>query len=251
MSALVAATVNTVVRQTGCKPSHAGVLSRPDTDKYPASCHSRRGCVSVFAALTGTYLRPRPLALVRPDELGAAEVVLPDRALDLCPGRTLLELELAVEGMKAEEVSVRAVARRRARTAVARRAEVVFPLPGRRLGLSEPTRARVDSPGEPVGERAPRRIRVVADERERARPLGRVRPVQGRREILALARVSARDGGSVLEGGAPEIELTHASSLLFLSGWQRSRLRRRRRPPAAGASRCRARSARGRARAPR
>src|ERR671931_2293518 len=101
------------------------------------------------------------------------------------------------------------VARRRARTAVPRRAEVVLPLAWRRLALAQPTCSGIEAPGEPVREDTDGGVRVVDDQGQRSRPLGHVRPAKRRRDVLALAAVAARDRFRIAEGAALERELGH------------------------------------------
>ena len=46
------------------------------------------------------------------------------------------------------------------------------------------------------------RVRIIDDEREAGRPLGRRGPGERRRDVVAVARVAARDRAAVLEGAA-------------------------------------------------
>src|SRR5205823_11076878 len=126
----------------------------------------------------------RLLALVRADELGGRQHVPLDRLLQLALRSAGAKLELHVEGVQAEDVAVAPVTRRRAGAAVAGRAEIVLALTRRRLALTQPACSRIEPPGEPVREGAARGVRVVDNERQRARPLGQVRPAKRRRDIL-------------------------------------------------------------------
>jgi hypothetical protein len=77
---------------------------------------------------------------------------------------------------------VRVVADRRLGTSVAPIAVVVLPLNGlwRLLALADRARRRVDAGDEPVEEGAARSIRVLAQESELDRAVGRVGPFQRR-----------------------------------------------------------------------
>jgi hypothetical protein len=88
---------------------------------------------------------------------------------------------------------VGAVPGRRARTAPAAHPEVIAPLGRRRLPLAQRPRRRVDVPRQPVRERSHRRVRVLDDQRQRPRARRRIAPRQRGRDVLALARIPARD----------------------------------------------------------
>jgi hypothetical protein len=149
------------------------------------------------------------LSFVCSDELGRRQDMLFDRPLQLSLVRTSARVNGGVEGVEAEDVAVTSMAGWRARPAVAARAEVVPPLHWRGLAFAEPAGTRVESPRDPVRENAPRRVRIVHDQRQRTRFLGNVLPGQRRREILAVARVLARDRLRMPEGAALERELRH------------------------------------------
>jgi hypothetical protein len=79
-----------------------------------------------------------------------------DRLLELGLRSAGAKVEVRVERVQAEDVTVAPVARRRAGAAVAGRAEVVLALARRRLALTQPARSRIESPGGPVREDANR-----------------------------------------------------------------------------------------------
>ena len=112
-----------------------------------------------------------------------------ERLLDLslvCPGAYA---DFRVEGVKSEDVVMRSVARRRARSPVAVRPEVVASLGRRRLPFGQLARGRVEPPGEPLGESSSRRVWILDDERERLRFRRPPTPGEWRGEIVSFARV--------------------------------------------------------------
>jgi hypothetical protein len=111
------------------------------------------------------------LPFVRADEFGRREHVPRDRLLQVDLSCTRRELEFLVQGVEAENVAVAPVPRRRARSTVADRSEVVSPLAGRPLPLrlAQPACAWVESPRDPVREDATRRVRVGDEQRQRSR----------------------------------------------------------------------------------
>src|SRR5215207_10305614 len=117
--------------------------------------------------------------------------------------------ECGVERDEAEHVAVRAVAPRRARTPPAAPAEVVASFQRPTLDLAEPACVGLDPPREPTRERAARRVGILHHQRERA-CFGRRRdPLERRRYILALARVTLRDRRAVLECRTAQREHGH------------------------------------------
>ena len=132
-----------------------------------------------------------------------------DRLLQLGLRSASGKLELRVQGIQAEDVTVRPVARRRAGTAVAGRTEVVSPLARRGLALAEPACCRIETPGNPVREDTARGVRIVDDQGQRLRPRGHVRPAKRRRDIITFAGMAVGDRLRVLEGAAFEGELGH------------------------------------------
>ena len=116
-----------------------------------------------------------------------------ERLVELAPAGAVADVERRVEGEKPEEVAVRAVSGRRAGAAPANSPEVVAALDGRRRTLRQSADLGVDVRGQPVGERADRRVRVIDDESERAGAGRRVAPGQRRGRILTVAGMAARD----------------------------------------------------------
>ena len=115
----------------------------------------------------------------------------------------------AAEGVQAEEVAVAAVPGRWARTATATKPKVVAPFRGGRLALPQPAGQRVEVPRQPVRKRPHRRVGVLDDERQRARPGRRVAPRQRGRNVLAGAGVAARNLLAVRERLAAQRKLAH------------------------------------------
>ena len=103
--------------------------------------------------------------------------MLGEQRLELFPLGAGCELELAVECIQPKDVTMRAVARRRAGAAIADRAEAVAALRRRNLSLAQPACLRRQPPGEPVREGAAGSVGIVDDERKRPRSIGRARPL--------------------------------------------------------------------------
>src|SRR5919197_1431111 len=142
------------------------------------------------------------MALVPASIVGDHLRAILERLPDLLDRGSRLQLERRLERVEAEEVAMRAVARRRARPPVTRGPEIVSALDRRSLVLPEAARGGVDSPGGPVGEGPGGRVRGVEDPGERLPPLGQVGPLEGRRDVLALARGALGDLPAVVEGRA-------------------------------------------------
>src|SRR5215210_5900411 len=150
--------------------------------------------------------------LVRAHQLGLAQHMSVDRVLELLAGGAVLEVEVGVEGIELEEVTVRTVALGRGRPRVPRTAEAVRALAGRRHVLFDAAGLRVDVPGEPVREVAGGRVGVVDDQGERPRSLGNEVPAQRWRGPLAVRRMAFRNRLAVVEGRAGELEVGHRVS---------------------------------------
>src|SRR2546422_7092045 len=110
-----------------------------------------------------------------------------------------VEARRRVEGVELEEVAVR-LPGRRAGAAVAHLPEVVHALACAagevlvgRHAFPQLARGRWDVVDDPVDPRAGRRIRVVADQRERLRTGWRVAPAKGRGHVPAVAAVLLRN----------------------------------------------------------
>src|SRR5206468_8279865 len=88
-----------------------------------------------------------------------------------------------------KDVTMRAVARRRAGAAIADRAEAVAALRRRDLSLAQPACLRRQPPCEPVREGAAGSVGILDDERKRPRSIGRARPFERRRDVAAVAGV--------------------------------------------------------------
>src|SRR5881409_1756647 len=112
-------------------------------------CHLHPVCSDLYPC--GWVLRAQ-LALVRTDEFGRRQHMPRDRLLELSLRSAGAELGFCIEGVQAKDVAVAPVPRRRARAAVARRAEVVPTLARRRLPLAQPLCDRIEAPGDPVCE---------------------------------------------------------------------------------------------------
>jgi hypothetical protein len=67
----------------------------------------------------------------------------------------------------------------------------------------------IESPRDPMGEHAPRRIGVADQQRQRSRFFGNVCPAKRRRHFVAVAGVPARDRLRVLESAALERQRGH------------------------------------------
>src|SRR5215216_5544890 len=98
-------------------------------------------------------------------------------------------------------------------TRITNRAEPRASLPRRALALDEPTCLRLVPPREPMPAGAARRVGILDHEGARA-SFGRRRgPLERRRYILALARVTPRERRAVLERRVTQRERGHGSGL--------------------------------------
>src|SRR5581483_6742755 len=127
-----------------------------------------------------------------------------DRAVEAEAAVARPELGLGVERMQREDVAV-GLPGRRARPAVARRAEVVPTLGRCRLPLAERAGDRWQPPRQPVRERVPPGVGIVEAERERDGTSWERRPLERRRDVVALAGVPRRDRLAVAERGARQL----------------------------------------------
>src|SRR3954453_223663 len=109
--------------------------------------------------------------------------------LQLLPRGPRFEIELGVDRVEPEEVPVWAVALGRRRPQIAGTAEPVGSVSRGRNALVQAASLWIDVPGEPVGEVARRCIRIVDDQRQRARSLRHEVPLEGRGCPLTVAGV--------------------------------------------------------------
>jgi hypothetical protein len=98
-----------------------------------------------------------------------------ERPLELPAGGTRLEVELGIQCVEAEEVTVGAVTAWRTRARVAGNTEAVPTLARRSLAFADAARGGIDAPGEPVIDGTGGGVRVIHDQGERTRSLRNTR----------------------------------------------------------------------------
>jgi hypothetical protein len=86
---------------------------------------------------------------------------------------------------------------------------VVSPRAVCRLAFTQAARTPIESPRDPMGEHASRRIRVVDQQCQRSRFFGNVCPAKRWRDIVTVTGVPARDRVRVLEDAALEGQRGH------------------------------------------
>ncbi|PXY29713.1 hypothetical protein BA062_21285 [Prauserella flavalba] len=124
--------------------------------------------------------------------------------------RALAEPERAVDGVEPEEVPVRVVADRRLRAAPAQLAEAVAARrrPGRQAALVGAGAVGREPGDDPVGERPARRVRVLTYQCQLLGPVRRPRPLQRRRDVVAVVGVAVGDQRVVGERRAAQLQLS-------------------------------------------
>ena len=140
-----------------------------------------------------------------------ADDVAVDGLEHVVSARPSLEAGLRVDGEQPEDVVV-GFAFGRTGAAVADSAHVVLSLaealdlPALGDSLGQGGLAGLDAVGEPVRERAARRIRILDDQDELGRLGGHVLPGQRRRDVLTVARVPGVDGRALADAFRHERE---------------------------------------------